>query len=135
MAKTQNTRPVTVARPPQLPVAEPPMPRVEAQPNTIYDFKVQAVIVGLLALIFYFNSFFNEVAHDDGIVIVKNEYVQEGIKGIPKIFTKDAYDSYYRLLNTTNQLSGGRYRPLSIATFSCSLTKLRLSENNFFMAK
>ena len=118
MAKTQNTRPVNAARPPQLPVAEPPMPRAEAQPNTIYDFKVQAVIVGLLALIFYFNSFFNEVAHDDGIVIVKNEYVQEGIKGIPKIFTKDAYDSYYRLLNTTNQLSGGRYRPLSIATFA-----------------
>ncbi len=118
MAKTPISRPIKVERPPQAIVAEPPMPRAEAQPNTIYDFKVQAVIVGLLALIFYFNSFFNEVAHDDGIVIVKNEYVLEGIKGIPKIFTKDAYDSYYRLLNTTNQLSGGRYRPLSIATFA-----------------
>ena len=85
---------------------------------SIYDFKVQAFIVGLLAFIFYFNSIFNEYAHDDGIVIVKNEYVQEGFAGISSILTKDAYDSYYRQLNTINQLSGGRYRPLSIVTFA-----------------
>ena len=82
------------------------------------DFKVQATIVALLAFVFYFNSFFNEFAHDDGIVIVKNEYVLEGFSGIWSILTKDAYDSYYRQLNTTNQLSGGRYRPLSIVTFA-----------------
>ncbi len=85
---------------------------------SLYDFKVQAVILGALAFVFYFNSFFNEFAHDDGIVIVKNEYVQEGFSGIPKIMTRDAYDSYYRQLNTSNQLSGGRYRPLSIVTFA-----------------
>ena len=82
------------------------------------DFKVQAIIVGLLAIVVYFNSFFNEFAHDDGIVIIKNEYVLEGFDGIYSILTKDAYDSYYRQLNTTNQLSGGRYRPLSIVTFA-----------------
>ncbi len=85
---------------------------------SLHDFKVQAVILGVLAFVFYFNSFFNEFAHDDGIVIVKNEYVQEGFAGIPKIMTRDAYDSYYRQLNTSNQLSGGRYRPLSIVTFA-----------------
>ncbi len=78
----------------------------------------QAIIVSIVAFVFYFNSFFNEYAHDDGIVIVKNEYVQEGFAGIPKILTRDAYDSYYRQLNTTNQLHGGRYRPLSIVTFA-----------------
>lgn len=85
---------------------------------SINDFKTQAIIVSVLALVFYFNSFFNEYAHDDGIVIIKNEYVQEGFAGIPKILTRDAYDSYYRQLNTTNQLHGGRYRPLSIVTFA-----------------
>ncbi len=89
-----------------------------AKPFSIYDFKLQAIIIGLLAFVFYINSALNEVAHDDGIVIVKNEYVQEGISGIPKILTRDAYDSYYRQLNTVNQLSGGRYRPLSIVTFA-----------------
>ncbi len=74
--------------------------------------------MALLAFIFYANTYFNEWAHDDGIVIVKNEYVQEGFTGLKGIFTKDAYDSYYRQLNTVNQLAGGRYRPLSIATFA-----------------
>lgn len=81
-------------------------------------FRVQAIIVSVLALVLYANTFMHETAHDDGIVIVKNEYVQEGFAGIPSILTKDAYDSYYRQLNTTNQLSGGRYRPLSIITFA-----------------
>ena len=103
------------------PVADP-VPKTEAPASrpalSIYDFKVQAVIISLLAFIFYFNTFFNEYAHDDGIVILKNEYVQEGFAGIPNILTKDAYDSYYRQLNTINQLNGGRYRPLSIVTFA-----------------
>src|SRR5690606_21601064 len=42
----------------------------------------------------------------------------KGFAGIGDILTKDAYDSYYRQLNTTNQLNGGRYRPLSIVTFA-----------------
>jgi hypothetical protein len=118
MAKKQNFKAEKVDNV-AVPVAEPSISKpAAAKPYSIYDFKVQAIIIGLLALIFYFNSFFNESAHDDGIVIVKNEYVQEGVAGISKIFTRDAYDSYYRQLNTTNQLSGGRYRPLSIVTFA-----------------
>ena len=85
---------------------------------SIYEFKLQALIVAALAFIFYINSSLNEFAHDDGIVIVKNEYVQEGFAGIPMILSRDAYDSYYRQLNTGNQLTGGRYRPLSIVTFA-----------------
>jgi len=118
MARKQKVKPAeTIEQAPE-PKAEE-MPVVQApQQYSIYDFKVQAIIVSVLALVFYFNSFFNEVAHDDGIVIVKNEYVQEGFAGIPKILSRDAYDSYYRQLNTVNQLSGGRYRPLSIVTFA-----------------
>ena len=119
MAKKNKPKPAKIMNTPATTVVESTvaMP-VPSKPLSLYDFKVQAIIVGLLAFVFYFNSFFNEYAHDDGIVIVKNEYVQEGISGIPKILSKDAYDSYYRQLNTTNQLSGGRYRPLSIVTFA-----------------
>ncbi len=84
----------------------------------LFDFRGQAIIVALLAFALYCNTFQHEFAHDDGIVIVKNEYVLEGFAGIPGIFTKDAYDSYYRQLNTSNQLKGGRYRPLSMVTFA-----------------
>jgi len=119
MAKKQKIKSAPENKPEvQLPVEEQVVEKAPAKPLSLYDFKVQAVIISLLAFVFYFNSFFNEAAHDDGIVIVKNEYVQEGFAGIPKILTKDAYDSYYRQLNTTNQLSGGRYRPLSIVTFA-----------------
>lgn len=60
----------------------------------------------------------NEYALDDGIVIQKNDYVQKGFRGIPKIMKTDAYDSFYRSMNAKQQLSGGRYRPLSVVTFA-----------------
>jgi len=84
----------------------------------LHHFYGQAIIVALLAFLLYANTFQHEFAHDDGIVIVKNEYVLKGFSGISGILTKDAYDSYYRQLNTTNQLKGGRYRPLSMVTFA-----------------
>ena len=125
MAKQQKQTPAQNVKPTGQPVVETQGPGINSSSTgsattswSINDFKVQAIIVALLAFAFYFNSFFNEFAHDDGIVIVKNEYVLEGFSGIWSILTKDAYDSYYRQLNTTNQLSGGRYRPLSIVTFA-----------------
>ncbi len=84
----------------------------------IEGFRIQAIILIIIGFIFYSNSFFNEYALDDGIVIEKNEYVQKGIKGIPKILTSDAYESFYKQMNAKQQLSGGRYRPLSIVTFA-----------------
>lgn len=85
---------------------------------SIYSFRMQAIIIALIGLIFYVNSFNNEYALDDGIVIEKNEYVQKGFKGIKKILKSDAYASFYEQMNAKQQLSGGRYRPLSIVTFA-----------------
>lgn len=87
-------------------------------PAWLYEFKAQAIIVGMLAFVLYFNTSQNEYALDDTIVIVKNEYVYEGFAGIKDILTKDAFDSYYKQFNSSNQLSGGRYRPLSIVSFA-----------------
>lgn len=84
----------------------------------IQSFKIQAFLLIAIGLVMYSNSFFNEYALDDGIVIQKNEYVQQGIRGIPKILSTDAYDSFYRQMNARQQLSGGRYRPLSVVTFA-----------------
>lgn len=87
-------------------------------PKWLSDFKIQAIIVGVLAFVFYANTFQNENALDDYMVISKNEYVYEGFAGLPDIFTKDTYDSYWKQMNTSNSLTGGRYRPLSVATFA-----------------
>jgi len=119
MAKNINKKPVPVTKTAPQPVAEQkPFIRDPKIPAWLYDFKIQAIIVAALAFIFYINTVQNESAHDDTMVIVQNEYSLEGFAGIPAIFTKDAYDSYYKQFNSSNQLSGGRYRPLSIVTFA-----------------
>lgn len=75
-------------------------------------------IIAILSIIIYSNTFNAQFALDDDIVICKNEYVLQGTKGIPDIFSKDLFDSFYKQMNTTAQLAGGRYRPLSVATFA-----------------
>ncbi len=87
-------------------------------PAWLSGFKIQAIIIGILAFIFYSNTIQNEFALDDYAVIIKNEPVYNGIAGLNDIFTKDTYDSYYKQTNDVNGLSGGRYRPLSVATFA-----------------
>lgn len=82
------------------------------------SFKAQAIFLIVIGFIFYANSLNNEYALDDDIVILKNKYVQDGFKGIKKIMTRDAYDSFYSQMQSGAQLSGGRYRPLSIVTFA-----------------
>ena len=83
-----------------------------------FSVGVKIAILFLVAFCFYANSLSNEYALDDEAVIQHNEYVQQGFSGIGKILSTDAYDSYYRLNNSNQHLSGGRYRPLSIVLFA-----------------
>ncbi len=80
--------------------------------------KLKVTILFLVAFGFYANSLSNEYALDDEAVIQSNEYVQKGFSGIGKIFTNDAYASYYKQNNSNQYLAGGRYRPLSIVLFA-----------------
>ncbi|MBP8033259.1 MAG: glycosyltransferase family 39 protein, partial [Bacteroidia bacterium] len=86
-----------------------------------FPFKNQTapfIVIILLGLIFNLTSLHNEYALDDGIIIHQNDHVIKGIKGIKDIMTKDAYESFYRRMNATDQLAGGRYRPLSVVSFA-----------------
>ncbi|GAA4468581.1 hypothetical protein GCM10023093_26440 [Nemorincola caseinilytica] len=123
MAKKQQATPAPAPRQPEKPIAETPKEKAPeykvSDPRFwFFGFKGQAIILSLLAFVIYCNTFRHEFAHDDGIVIVKNEFVLEGFAGLKGIMTEDAYQSYYRQLNTTNQLKGGRFRPLSILSFA-----------------
>ena len=67
----------------------------------------------------YFNSLFNQYAFDDSTYILENSYVQQGFHGIGKILTSDALESYIKGKGGTSyELSGGRYRPLSLVSFA-----------------
>lgn len=91
-------------------------------PTTFFDKIVNGyvpyIIILLFSILLYANTFKHQFALDDDIVICKNEYVLQGTKGIPAIFSKDLFASFYNQMNTTAQLSGGRYRPLSVASFA-----------------
>ena len=71
------------------------------------------------AFIFYGNSISNKFALDDLIVITGNNFTQKGISGIKDIFTHDSFVGAY---GGPLKLSGGRYRPLSIASFAIEKT-------------
>jgi len=81
-------------------------------------FWLLAAIVFIVSFIFYGSSINNEYALDDGLTMEKNEYVHQGIDGISSIMTKDAMASFFKQVGSKGQLSGGRYRPLSIVTFA-----------------
>jgi protein O-mannosyl-transferase len=83
-----------------------------------FSMRIKYLILALVGLVFYANTFYNQTALDDEPVITKNAYVKEGFSGIPKIMKKDAYASFYEQLGVKDQLEGGRYRPLSIVTFA-----------------
>lgn len=82
------------------------------------DFRLQAIVIGILVFGFYINSRNNEYALDDDIVMRQNAYVQKGFGGIGDILGNDAYKSFYESMGVDQQLSGGRYRPLSIVSFA-----------------
>lgn len=82
------------------------------------SFRMQALILVLIGLLFYANSFVNEYALDDNPIIIDNEYVQSGITGIPSILKHDAMEKFFERNNATGKLTGGRYRPLSIISFA-----------------
>ena len=52
---------------------------------------------------------------DDGLVITENAFTTSGLAGLPEIFTQDAFVG---ALGDSGQVAGGRYRPLSVATFA-----------------
>ncbi len=76
---------------------------------------LSCILLFTTAFIFYGNSISNKFALDDLIVITGNNFTLKGFDGLKDIFTHDAFiGAYGKALN----LSGGRYRPLSIASFA-----------------
>jgi tetratricopeptide (TPR) repeat protein len=76
------------------------------------------LIIAVLGIGLYANTFHHQFALDDDIIICKNEYVLSGMAGMKDIMSKDVFDSYYKSLNLSAQLAGGRYRPFSVATYA-----------------
>jgi tetratricopeptide (TPR) repeat protein len=96
-----------------------PPPELAATGFFAFDtFRKQLYLLLVIGFVFYANSLFNEYALDDGVMIKENSYVLEGTKGLKKIFSKHSMAAYYEKNHANDEFEGGRYRPLSIASFA-----------------
>ncbi len=78
-------------------------------------FKHQHWFLLMLVLLLYGNTLQNGYALDDGIVITNNPYTQKGFAGIGDLLSRD---SFSEVAGGSGELSGGRYRPLSLVSFA-----------------
>lgn len=86
--------------------------------SSLYKNKwFKPVILTVFCFIFYGNTIPNYYAYDDGMVVIENQFTKSGFAGIPSFFK---HDLFYGCFGTdaTNLASGGRYRPLPLATFA-----------------
>lgn len=70
----------------------------------------------LFAFLLYGNTLTYDYTLDDFIVIKQNSFTTQGLKGVPDIFSYDSFTGFFG--KEKKLVAGGRYRPLSIATFA-----------------
>jgi len=118
-------------------VHNPQFPELKSHNNWIYfpylNQKTAAILIFVLGVLFYAPSIDNEYALDDGIIIHQNDHVLKGFDGIDDILTKDAYESFYRRMCATDQLAGGRYRPLSVVSFAIEQQFIKPYRSGLYM--
>lgn len=74
------------------------------------------LIIFLFTCLIYSNTLWNKYASDDAIVLTENIYTTQGIAGLKDIFTHDVFEGFFK--EKKSLVAGGRYRPLSVATFA-----------------
>ena len=87
-------------------------------PNLLITKVNPAIIIFVLAIGIYSNTVFHDFTQDDAIVIYENIYVQQGVDGLKNIFGKDSFSGFFDGENKSSLVSGGRYRPMTIAFFA-----------------
>jgi len=79
------------------------------------EFQWEGWIVFAVAFVFYISTIGSYYCLDDVMVILLNTFTTKGIHGFHDILTKD---TFYGFIGSNSTLTGGRYRPLSVLTFS-----------------
>ncbi|MCC6463103.1 MAG: tetratricopeptide repeat protein [Saprospiraceae bacterium] len=82
------------------------------------NIRLQSILLAVFAALLYANTLGHGWVLDDTAVISQNRWVQNGLSGIPKLFSDDSYSGFLPEGASQNLLTGGRYRPLSLAFFA-----------------
>jgi tetratricopeptide (TPR) repeat protein len=88
----------------------PAFPKIFAFPAPVF--------LGLLACLLYLPTLSFEYTQDDAIVLSENVFTQQGISGIPDLWTHDTFFGFFQEEGKANLVSGGRYRPLTPTLFA-----------------
>ena len=81
------------------------------------------ILILVMSFLLYGNTISFDYALDDLIVIRNNSFTQKGFRGIKEIFSYDSFTGFYG--KEKKLVEGGRYRPLSIASFDMISEELR----------
>ena len=76
----------------------------------------------LFGFLIYANTITHDYALDDAIVITDNQYTQDGLAGLKGIFSYDTFYGFFKEEGKSKLVAGGRYRPLSLATFAVEIS-------------
>ena len=105
------------------PSAEKATPSFKKKAGGAKGFPWWALLVFLsIAFFLYGKSINYGYILDDQMVLSKNIYVQQGVAGFPDIFQNDSFLGYFQSKEKLYYLQGGRYRPLSLATFAVEVS-------------
>ncbi len=76
------------------------------------------LLIAIFAVLYYVNSLGGTYVMDDAIVISENQYTVQGVAGWKGIFRYDTFYGFFKESGKNHLVSGGRYRPLSLALFA-----------------
>ncbi|MFN0015777.1 MAG: hypothetical protein ACKVU2_14635 [Saprospiraceae bacterium] len=82
---------------------------------------IPALALAMLAFVLYGAAIKYGYILDDQMVVWQNAYVQKGFAGLKDIFGFDSFMGYFQKRENLLLLEGGRYRPLSLATFAAEV--------------
>ncbi len=74
------------------------------------------LLIFIFAFLLYGNTLTHDYTLDDLIVIKDNAFTKKGLLGIKEIFSYDSFTGFFGM--EKKLVAGGRYRPLSIASFA-----------------
>jgi hypothetical protein len=84
---------------------------INLEQTPLFRIRWLYLMIFTIAVMIYSNTFKHGFVLDDDVVVVKNQFVQEGIRGIPDIFS-------HGFLYGFNQRNDQSYRPIVLLSFA-----------------
>ncbi|MBB4080613.1 Tfp pilus assembly protein PilF [Lewinella aquimaris] len=91
---------------------------MSGNPHWYQGPSLQAAVLFVFSCLLYANTLGHDFALDDAIVITDNSVVQRGVAGWGDLFTHDSFYGFFDEQERNALVTGGRYRPLTLAMFS-----------------